>query len=59
MSNQNSTPMTTRVLECVCKHAFQDERYGKNMRLHNPKNHNPKKDKDGNKWRCTVCGKTR
>ena len=39
-------------MECVCQHEFQDKRYGKNQRLHNPI-----KDKKGYNWRCTVCGR--
>ena len=30
---------------------FQDERYGKNMRVHNKQG-----GKGGGKFRCTVCG---
>ena len=37
----------TAVLTCTCEHEYQDERYGKNKRLHN------KTDKG---YRCTVCG---
>jgi len=33
---------------CTCKHPFQDKRYGKGKRIHNPTG------KDGS--RCTVCG---
>jgi len=36
------------VMKCTCKSAYQDEKYGKDYRLHNKK-------KDG-KWRCAVCG---
>lgn len=34
------------IRKCVCKHEFQDRRYGPRKRVHNP-------TKD--KWRCTVC----
>ncbi len=37
---------STKILECFCTHEYQDKRYGKNKRLHNP-------TKDG--YRCTVC----
>jgi hypothetical protein len=40
-----------KVMECVCEHEFQDKRYGKWMRLHNP----AKEDV----YRCTVCGRER
>jgi len=39
---------STRVLRCKCKHEFQDERYGRGLRLHNAK-------VDGKKYVCTVC----
>jgi hypothetical protein len=39
----------TRVMQCTCKHPFQDERYGINMRVHNAR----RKPRPG--WRCTVC----
>jgi hypothetical protein len=42
----------TKVLGCNCKHEFQDQRYGKGMRLHNQKN---SKTAGVNEWRCTVC----
>jgi hypothetical protein len=38
----------TRIQSCDCKHKFQDERYGKGMRVHNVTS-------DGGA-RCTVCG---
>lgn len=36
---------------CDCHHPFQDSRYGKGVRVHNPIRSNRLK------WRCTVCGK--
>jgi hypothetical protein len=36
-------------MRCTCQHAFQDERYGQNMRVHNAM----RKPKSG--WRYTVC----
>lgn len=47
--NKDHTGKNTAVLECVCEHPFQDQRYGKGKRLHNPR-------KDG-KYCCTVCGR--
>ncbi len=38
-----------RVMDCSCPHEFQDSRYGKGKRLHNPHK--------GGKYGCTVCGK--
>ncbi len=40
--------MAIIVLPCTCSHAFQDERHGKGMRVHNPT------VKEG-RARCTVC----
>lgn len=42
------------ILLCVnCKpNKYQDETYGKNMRVHNPCGTNR------TKYRCTVCGNT-
>jgi hypothetical protein len=36
---------------CTCKSEYQDEKYGKNQRVHNVY------IKDGGGFRCTVCGK--
>lgn len=36
---------------CTCEHKFQDEKYGRFMRIHNPR-----AGKNGG-YRCTVCGK--
>ena len=43
-----------KVMKCVgCKeHEFQDEKYGKDMRLHNPSG-----GAKSEQWTCTVCGK--
>jgi len=38
----------TEVIQCTCKSEFQDELYGKNMRLMNLGN---------SEYHCTVCGK--
>ena len=38
------------IKKCICKSEYQDERYGKNNRVHN--------EMVGQKgYRCTVCGK--
>lgn len=39
------------IKKCDCKHAFQDKKYGKGMRVHNEYT-----SKSGG-YRCTVCGK--
>lgn len=41
------------VMDCACKHDFQDERYGKGRRVHNVV---IKKGQAAGK-RCTACGK--
>ncbi len=41
---------TTKVIRCTCAHDFQDERYGKSMRVHNAF-----KEGDRIRYRCTVC----
>lgn len=42
----------TEIMACDCNHEYQDKRYGKGKRVHNPK-----QGKTTTKWRCTVCGK--
>lgn len=49
MPKEKTSAPNTRVMRCTCQHAFQDERYGQNMRVHNAM----RKPKPG--WRCTVC----
>ena len=39
------------IKKCDCESKFQDEKYGKDMRVHNER-----AGKDGGS-RCTVCGK--
>lgn len=43
----------TKAIRCNCKHEFQDQKYGKDMRVHNKTG---QAKSDGVKWRCTVCG---
>ena len=38
---------------CTCQHEFQDQRYGRGVRIANPVKTDPKQPKMG---RCTVCG---
>lgn len=45
--------MATSIKTCKCEHKFQDERYGKQQRVHNSLKNT---GKVGAKWRCTVCG---
>jgi hypothetical protein len=43
--------METMILACTCKHAFQDEQYGKGQRVHNW----ARKVGTSGAWRCTIC----
>jgi hypothetical protein len=44
-----------KVLKCSCDHEYQDKRYGKQRRWHNPTM--KQADKNGpTTYRCTVCG---
>jgi len=46
----------TKIMWCSCEHTFQDEKYGKNKRVHNfAVNSNNK----AGGWRCTVCEKVK
>lgn len=49
-------PTQKRVRPCTCRHAFQDERYGRGLRLHTQ---TPGSKTTGPKLRCTVCGTER
>jgi hypothetical protein len=51
-NNDSIKNATTKILDCGCDHDFQDKRYGKGKRVHNPA-----KADNGVKYRCTVCGK--
>ena len=46
--------MPTKLINCTCKHDYQEKTYGKTLRLANAC-----KAPDGReRYRCTVCGKT-
>lgn len=42
------TAKDTKILDCVCSHAYQDKKYGQGKRVHNPGKAN---------YTCTVCGR--
>jgi hypothetical protein len=42
----------TEIKQCTCTHKFQDETYGKGMRVHNIAG-------DGKSSKCTVCNNKR
>ena len=42
--------MRVQIIRCNCNHAYQDNRYGKKMRVMNLT-----KEKPGPIFRCTVC----
>lgn len=44
-----------KIMKCTCNHEFQDETYGKGMRVFNPIG---KGSNQGDNYICTVCGKT-
>ena len=43
-----------KITACTCKHDYQDSKYGKQQRVHNPF-----KKGDSFGHRCTVCGTER
>lgn len=43
-----------RIAQCNCKHEFQDQKYGKNMRV---MNNAPAKGNSKSRYRCTVCNR--
>lgn len=43
-----ATDKNMKTMACDCKNDFQDSRYGKSMRAHNPNNKG---------YVCTVCAK--
>jgi len=47
MVKKEKVAITTKVISCTCKHAFQDKEYGKGNRLMNV---------CAKGFRCTVCG---
>lgn len=42
----------TKIIYCGCENDYQDKKYGKNMRVHNPCSESSKPIGH----RCTVCG---
>ena len=49
-SNKDETVRDPKILDCVCASEYQDKRYGKGKRVHNPC-----KRPSGVGYRCTVC----
>jgi hypothetical protein len=43
-----------KLMQCKCKHSFQNEQFGKSVRAHNPCTKKPTPQKPG--YKCTVCG---
>ena len=43
----------TKIMRCTCEHEFQDQTYGKQMRVFNERIAGGKV----NGYRCTVCGR--
>lgn len=43
----------TKILTCICSHAYQDEKYGLYKRVHTPMKKAEKSEH--RKYRCTIC----
>lgn len=48
------TKKPVEIIRCNCKSAFQDEKYGPSMRVHNCAK---PLDATKNSYNCTVCGR--
>jgi hypothetical protein len=48
--------MSTAIMECSCRNAYQDTQYGEKKRVFNAL---PSVDKGSGKFRCTACGTER
>lgn len=46
----------TLVMPCTCPSTFQDQRYGRDKRLHNKRLSNKTNVPE---YRCTICGTSR
>jgi len=46
--------MEAIIQKCSCEHEYQDKKYGKGRRVHNPTN---KKQGEISVVRCTVCSR--
>ena len=58
MSSPSKKVLHTKVLPCSCKHPYQEQKYGKGRRLHNPlqfTGHEGEREE----YRCSVCGTVR
>ena len=42
---------------CTCKSEYQDEKYGKGIRVHNKTGISGVRSVGQSGWRCTVCGR--
>ncbi len=43
---------TTKIMQCKCRHEYQDQKYGNGMRVYNV----GASTRGVSKARCTVCG---
>ena len=51
------TKAPMKIIACTCKHTYQNEKYGPQMRAHNPGK--PKAGSTKVPYRCTVCGNSK
>jgi hypothetical protein len=55
MAQQNGNIQRSAIMRCTCVHSYQDEKYGKGMRVHSRR----VKGRAPLGWRCSVCGTTK
>ena len=53
MAKKENRAVPPKAAKCTCAHDFQDARYGRGVRLHNPATG---KSGEMDALRCTVCG---
>lgn len=47
--------MATTIKHCKCRHTWQDQIHGDNLRVHNSGGGNVGRGNKPPIWRCTVC----
>lgn len=46
-----------KLIDCTCKHKYQDDKYGSQKRMANPTTKGKTADNKAKIFRCTVCCK--